>query len=218
MACPHVAGVAALLKHKHRDWTPAMIRSALMTTAATLDSHGQAITDNSCTSSGVATPMAAGAGHVRPQLVLDPGLAYDAEEQDYVDFLCTLNYTAAQIRIFVPGFTSCTRTLPGGAAGLNYPSFVVDLSNGNDGVCVLKRIVTKVSEGPETYTVRVVAPDQVSVTVTPRTLRFDNQNEKKSYKVMFRSKNGALGSTQFGHIVWENRVHQVRSPVEYRWV
>ncbi|RCV13711.1 hypothetical protein SETIT_2G367500v2 [Setaria italica] len=188
MACPHVAGVAALLKHKHHDWTPAMIQSALMTTAATLDSHGQAIADNSHTSSGVATPMAAGAGHVRPQLALDPGLVYDAEEQDYVDFLCTLNYTAAQISMFVPGFTGCTRTLRGGAAGLNYPSFVVDLSNGND-VRVLKRIVTKVSKGPETYTVRVVAPDQVAVTVTPRTLRFDKQNEKKRYKVVFRSKN-----------------------------
>ncbi|KAG2637951.1 hypothetical protein PVAP13_2NG556500 [Panicum virgatum] len=216
MACPHVAGVAALLKHKHRDWTPAAIRSALMTTAATLDSRGRGIADNSRTSSGVATPMAAGAGHVRPQMALDPGLVYDAVEQDYTDFLCTLNYTAAQIRMFVPRFAGCTRTLPGGAAGLNYPSFVVDLSDGT-GVRVLKRTVTKVSEGPETYTVRVVAPDHVAVTVTPRTLQFEKQKEKKSYKVVFRSKKTAVGSTQFGHIVWENDVHQVRSPVEFRW-
>ncbi|CAM0145381.1 unnamed protein product [Urochloa decumbens] len=218
MACPHVAGVAALLKHKHRDWTPAMIRSALMTTAATLDSHGRPIADNSRTSSGgVATPMAAGAGHVRPQLALDPGLVYDAAEKDYVDFLCALSYTAAQIRMFVPGFGGCTRTLPGGAAGLNYPSFVVDFSNGT-GVRVLKRTVTKVSESPETYTVRVVAPDQVAVTVTPRTLQFDKKNEKKSYKVVFRSKDGAAGLARFGHIVWENDVHQARSPVEFRWM
>ncbi|CAN6168574.1 unnamed protein product [Urochloa humidicola] len=218
MACPHVAGIAALLKHKHRDWTPAMIRSALMTTAATLDSHGRPIADNSRASSGVATPMAAGTGHVRPQLALDPGLVYDAVEQDYVDFLCALSYTAAQIRMFVPGFGGCTRTFPGGAAGLNYPSFVVDFSNGI-GVRVLKRTVTKVSEGPETYTVRVLAPEQlVAVTVTPPTLQFDKKNEKKSYKVVFRSKKSAAGLAQFGHIVWENDVHQVRSPVEFRWM
>jgi len=137
-------------------------------------------------------------------------------EQDYADFLCALNYTAAQVRMFVPGFAGCTRALPGGAAGLNYPSFVVDLSDGT-GVRVLKRTVTKVSEGPETYTARVVAPDHVAVMVTPRTLKFEKQKEKKSYKVVFRSKRSAIGSTEFGHIVWENDVHQVRSPVEFRW-
>ncbi|KAJ1291587.1 hypothetical protein BS78_02G327000 [Paspalum vaginatum] len=218
MACPHVAGVAALLRHKHRDWTPAMIRSALMTTAATLDSHGRDIADNSPTSGGAATPMAAGAGHVRPQLALDPGLVYDAVEEDYVDFLCALNYTAAQIRTFVPGFAGCARTLPGGAAGLNYPSFVVEFSNGTD-VRVLTRTVTKVSEGPEAYTVRVMAPNRlVAVTVTPSTLKFDEQNEKKTYKVVFRSKKSAVGLTQFGHIVWENDLHRVRSPVEFHWI
>ncbi|WVZ66484.1 hypothetical protein U9M48_015694 [Paspalum notatum var. saurae] len=218
MACPHVAGVAALLRHKHRGWTPAMIRSALMTTAATLDSHGRDIADNSPTSGGAATPLAAGAGHVRPQLALDPGLVYDAVEEDYVDFLCALNYTAAQVRTFVPGFAGCTRTLPGGAADLNYPSFVVEFSNGAD-VCVLTRTVTKVSEGPEAYTVRVMAPNRlVAVTVTPSTLKFEEQNEKKRYKVVFRSKKSAVGVTQFGHIVWENDLHRVRSPVEFRWV
>ncbi|CAN6219361.1 unnamed protein product [Urochloa humidicola] len=223
MACPHVAGVAALLKQKHRDWTPAMIRSAIVTTATTLDSHGRPIMDNARRGGG-ATPMAAGAGLVRPQLALDPGLAYDSVEQDYVDFFCTLNYTTEQIRMFVPDFTGCRSTLPGGVGDFNYPSFVVDFSNGTD-VRMLTRTVTKVSDGPETYTVRVTAPkDLVAVTVTPATLEFGELNEKKSYAVVFQSKNGSAAAhgtgrkMKFGHIVWENDVHQVRSPVVFTWI
>ena len=42
----------------------------------------------------VATPLVAGAGHVQPDLALDPGLVHDAGERDYVDFLCALSYTS----------------------------------------------------------------------------------------------------------------------------
>jgi hypothetical protein len=79
---------------------------------------------------------------------MDPGLVYDAGTQDYVDFLCTIGYTAEQMRQFVPQMSSgCgARTIPGGMANLNYPSFVVvfDRSNGG-GVCRLTRTVTKLS-------------------------------------------------------------------------
>lgn len=32
MACPHVTGAAAFIKSVHQNWTPSMVKSALMTT------------------------------------------------------------------------------------------------------------------------------------------------------------------------------------------
>ena len=41
MASPHVAGVAALIKSKHQDWTPAQIRQAMVDTATHLGDSGR---------------------------------------------------------------------------------------------------------------------------------------------------------------------------------
>jgi len=36
MACPHISGIAAYVKSFHPNWTPAAIRSAIMTTGEKL--------------------------------------------------------------------------------------------------------------------------------------------------------------------------------------
>jgi hypothetical protein len=64
MAAPHVTGAAALIKQLHPDWTPAQIKSALMTTAAQPASLG---TD----------PTARGSGRLDLSHPHDPGLTFD---------------------------------------------------------------------------------------------------------------------------------------------
>jgi hypothetical protein len=73
MASPHVAGLAAFIKRLRPDWSPAVIKSAMMTTAYNLAGpHG---------------PFEQGAGHVNPRRFLDPGLAYDAGHSQWLRFL-----------------------------------------------------------------------------------------------------------------------------------
>ena len=59
MSSPHVAGLAALLKELHPDWSPMAIKSALMTT-------GYDVLDGAANTNPVVI-FRQGAGHVRPE-------------------------------------------------------------------------------------------------------------------------------------------------------
>ena len=65
MAAPHVTGAAALLKQLHSNWTPAQIRSALMTTAVEPSNLG------------TANPTQRGSGRLNLAAPDDPGLTFD---------------------------------------------------------------------------------------------------------------------------------------------
>ncbi|EMS51368.1 Subtilisin-like protease [Triticum urartu] len=93
MSCPHVAGIAGLIKAKHPDWSPAMIKSAIMTTASTGGNDDGQIRDET---GAAATPFSYGSGHVNPVRALDPGLVYDTTPYDYANFLCSVRPTQTQ--------------------------------------------------------------------------------------------------------------------------
>ncbi|PKU74694.1 subtilisin-like protease SBT1.8 [Dendrobium catenatum] len=222
MSCPHISGLAALLKAAHQDWSPAAIKSALMTTAYSRDNTGNHVRD--AAGGLAATSLAYGAGHVDPQKALEPGLVYDITTDDYIAFLCSLNYTLPHIQAIAKRSNfSCSRRLksPG---DLNYPSFSVIFS-GNTKVVRYGRELTNVGAAGLVYEVSVGGPATVGVSVKPSRLFFKQVGQKLKYSVTFVSMRGAsakpppprTGTTAFGWLTWSNKQHKVRSPIAYTW-
>ncbi|KAG5613065.1 hypothetical protein H5410_024346 [Solanum commersonii] len=184
MSCPHASGVAALLKSAHPEWSPAAIRSAMMTTAYVLDNTQSPIQDIGL-KNGVATPLAMGAGHIDPNKALDPGLIYDATPQDYVNLLCALNFTSKQIQTIT---RSSTYTCSNPSLDLNYPSFIGYFNwNSSDSdpkrIQEFKRTVTNLQDGTSVYTATITPMGKFKVSVVPNKLIFKEKYEKQSYKL-----------------------------------
>ncbi|XP_076922788.1 subtilisin-like protease SBT1.7 [Bidens hawaiensis] len=221
MSCPHVSGLAALLKAAHQDWSPAAIRSALMTTAYTAYKNGKIIED--LATGKPSTPFDHGAGHVDPVSAVNPGLVYDLTADDYFDFLCALNYTPAQIQVVTKRNTTCDGTKIYSVGNLNYPSFAVivpsDTAVKSGGPTVIKQTRTLTNVGPaSTYKVTTFADSKaVQMSVVPETLTFSQVNEKKSYTVTFTVGPTAAGSNSFGRIEWSDGKYVVGSPVTVSW-
>ncbi|KAL0432548.1 UNVERIFIED_CONTAM: Subtilisin-like protease SBT3 [Sesamum latifolium] len=212
MACPHASGIAALLKGAHPEWSPAAIRSAMMTTANPFDNTQNYIRD-SYFNYEIATPLAMGAGHVDPNQALDPGLIYDASPQDYVNLLCSMNFTHNQISTITRSSYNCSAP----SSDLNYPSFIALYTNKTTNTLVqeFQRVVTNVGDAVTSYKVHVTAPSGSTVTVYPTTLVFGQKYEKQSYSLTIQYKSNNTGAITFGSITWieDNGKHSVRSPI-----
>ena len=75
MAAPHVAGAGALLEQIHPNWSPAWIKSALMSTSKYVDIYTQ--------DGKPAQPLAMGAGRLDLTHAADPGLILDPPSLSY---------------------------------------------------------------------------------------------------------------------------------------
>ncbi|RAL49305.1 hypothetical protein DM860_012738 [Cuscuta australis] len=219
MACPHISGAAALLKSAHPDWTPAAIRSAMMTTASIVDNKQQSMMTEESTG-GKATPYDFGAGHVNLGLAMDPGLVYDLTNEDYISFLCAIDYSPKTIQVITRTPVSCPSRRKPLPEDLNYPSIAALFSTSARGSTskTFSRTVTNVGQTNAVYTAKVEAPKGVSVTVMPQKLVFSEKARKLKYYVtvrlsgqegMFDDNSGAL----FGSLSWTDGKHVVRSPI-----
>ncbi|PSS29330.1 Subtilisin-like protease [Actinidia chinensis var. chinensis] len=202
MACPHAAGLAALLKTVHKDWSPAAVRSAMMTTAYVIDNANGPIIDMT---TGVAgTPLDYGAGHIDPGKAMDPGLVYDIEAQDYINYLCGLNYTTKQIKVITGrSHYSCDQA----TLDLNYPSFIVLLNNTNTTSYTFKRVLTNVVNTHTVYHAVVKAPSGMKVVVEPSTIAFTGKYSKARFDVTVEVDIGDAGPTSdyivnYGYLSW----------------
>ncbi|KAF7082361.1 hypothetical protein CFC21_086236 [Triticum aestivum] len=217
MSCPHVSGVSALLRQARPEWSPAVIKSALMTTAYNVDSAGGVIGDMS--TGGASTPFARGSGHINPNRAADPGLVYDAGTEDYIDFLCALGYTAEQVAVFGSS-ANCSARAGSSVGDHNYPAFSVVFTTSETAAVRQSRVVRNVGgDARVTYRAKVSAPDGVRVTVTPRTLRFSARRRTQKYVVTFaqRTLGRVTKNHTFGSIDWSDRKHLVTSPIAITW-
>ncbi|KAL5995787.1 hypothetical protein ACLOJK_025857 [Asimina triloba] len=218
MACPHVSGLAALLKAAHPDWSPAAIRSALMTTAYIKDNRGETMLDES--TGNASTVLDHGSGHVDPQKAMDPGLVYDLSTGHYVDFLCNSNYTEKNIRAITRRYADCRGAKRAGHVGnLNYPSFAavfVQYERKRMSTHFI-RTVTNVGDPKSVYEATVAAPAGSTVTVEPKQLAFRRLNQKLSFLVRVEAEAVRLtpgsSSIRSGSLAWSDGKHVVTSPI-----
>ncbi|KAK4344068.1 hypothetical protein RND71_037162 [Anisodus tanguticus] len=208
MSCPHLSGVAALLKSAHPNWSPSIIKSAIMTTADTVNLGNNTIQDEN---HEPASLFAIGAGHVNPSKANDPGLVYDIQSKDYVPYLCGLNYTNREVRIIVQQKINCLEVGSIQQGQLNYPSFSIILGSIPQ---TYTRTVTNVGEDSSSYTVDVVSPPGVDVKVEPSVLNFTELNQKMSYQVTFtQTVNLSSTGDVEGFLKWKSTKYSVRSPI-----
>ena len=198
MSSPHVAGIFALLKEAHPDWSPAAAKSAIMTTA-----YQDVMKEDGVTP---ADPFDMGAGHLNPNPAVDPGLVYDAGFFDYLAFLCGNN--PANI-----GQGTCDFLAGSGysldPSQLNLPSIgVADLAGSE----MVTRTVTSVTPVEATYTASFEAPPGVDVVVDPPSLTL-LPGESAAYAVTFTNVSAALDEWVFGGVTWSHGPHVVRIPV-----
>lgn len=212
MASPHVAGLLALLKQAHPDWSPAMAQSALMTTARqdVFKEDGSTLAD----------PFDMGAGHINPGSKVDransmfnPGLVYHAGFNDYLGFLCDTGP-----EVFANPEATCAALagagIPTTAENLNYPSLgVAEVP----GTLEIQRTVTSVADRTMNWTSTVSNPVGFTLNVSPKSVTLA-PGESATVTIQITNVFAPVEQWRFGALTWQGGGYKVRSPIAVKGV
>ena len=196
MASPHVAGLAALFKQLYPDWSPMMIKSALMTTATQMAGAANQL------------PFNAGSGLVNPTAAMNPGLVFDSTPAEWLAFVCGTGEIPA---------ANCTAAgvTPINPTDLNMASIAV--SRATELPYTVTRRVTNVGGLPAVYNATVSAISGYTATVSPSTLQLD-PGETESFTVTLTRTTAPFDTYQFGALTLTDGAHNVRVPIAVKAV
>lgn len=194
-AYSHATGVAALLKSSHSEWSPAAIRSTLVTTANPLDN-----TFESKSKCWQRLPICLASIHgcrsYWSQSSARSGSGLWCKSARFIEFY-VLYELYRETNLSHHKFKQLQLN-DSSSYDLNYPSFIACY---NDDVKLAKRnyhrVLTNVGEGAVTYKVNATAPNGSRVEVLPTRFHFTKKYEEPSY-TMIMSYQGSRTVNLFG--------------------
>lgn len=158
-----------------------------------------------------------GAGLINPTKALSPGLVYEADHQEYIDFLCKEGYSGIRLMTLTgDANANCSKLgkLSTSVDGINYPSMQYKVENSERPIhAVFRRRVTNVGPSNTVYKAQAKALG-LNITVIPNTLKFTTHIKQRSFKVVVTGPPmGDDANIISGEIMWRDAAHAVRSPV-----
>lgn len=145
--------------------------------------------------------FAYGAGHIDPIKAINPGLVYDAYENDYIKFLCGQGYNTTILRLITGENSTCTKATTGTVWDLNLPSFALAPLPLQSFSRNFTRTVTNVGTPVSTYRATVTGSNALKIQVEPSVLSFTSLGQKLSFKLKVE---GLIGRTVVSaSLVWD---------------
>ncbi|VVA32685.1 PREDICTED: subtilisin [Prunus dulcis] len=187
------------IKTFHPDWSPAAIKSSLMTTAKPMNG-----------TSTFPGEFSYGSGHIDPVKAIDPGLVYDASKEDYIRLLCIV-LDEAKVRHISGNNSTCPKdSEKGSPKDHNYASLAANITPMKPFTVTFHRTVKNVGLANSAYEAKIMPNPKFDIKVDPEVLSL---NEEKTFNLTIVGEGCPDGSHVFAELVWYDGTHSVRSPI-----